>query len=483
MSNALPVLADVMMRPLWGKAPAEFREELRSFATLVDRAIREAFETGQLLQEPEATLATLDAAKSVIQRNYLARHRLRQTVLPDAEKALMFTFTKPRFLLDYLARPAARGTAVCCLFMTERGEVWAAVVTLKSGGLDVKTLPVVPMQRASSFLEQLTEYADSLSAGRPNIGALESILEDCGRTLIPQFVGMLYPEKVIFIPHRRLHMVPWHAAYVLRPDRSRVYLGDVVEEISYASSIFELLWANWWPQGSRPRTSVGVLAVIDVSAADLRWVALEHEYALVMQDSGLPLHIVTKPAELPPSLEGYIRIAWSSHASSSPNAWGKSALFLGDMTLEAETIMSTWNLPFQPTVSLAACETGLDLSAPKDSDEYCGLDFALRVAGAGAVMATMWPVADPVAALGNLLVTQYELADGISTSRALSLFQKYLRSGEWHRHLVTEEQMGELATHGSASDKVRPVIRELRKLDPRELRRVEYWACWRCVSA
>src|ERR1043166_39847 len=483
MSSALLSLMQVMMRPMWNQGSTDFREELRSYAGLIDQAISEAFEGGELLRDKEEVLAALDASKAVLQRNYLARHRFRNSGIADADRGLYFTFSKSRFLRDYLALYKSKSLVVCCLFMTQQGEVWGALATLKSSNLEVRPFCIVQKARAPAFLEDLTRYGQSLSTGLPNKIALESILQSCGHALIPRLIEIAYPDKIVFVPHRRLHIIPWHAAYLQKSDRTRLYVGDIIDQVSYASSVFELLWANWLPKGSRAKEPTGTLHVIDLSASDLPWVALEHEYVRGMRELGFPVQIVTRHSELPKSMESYLRITWSSHAASCPNGWGQSALFLGNKPVRAETIMSKWNLPYQPTVSLGACETAFDASAPEDSDEYCGLDLALRVAGAGAVASTMWSIADPVAALGNLLVVQYELADGISTSQALCLFQRYLRSGEWYQHLPTEEQMEQLISQRRGTDQMRRVVHELRQLDPRELQGMEYWACWRCVSA
>jgi CHAT domain-containing protein len=71
-------------------------------------------------------------------------------------------------------------------------------------------------------------------------------------------------------------------------------------------------------------------------------------------------------------------------------------------------------------VVLSACETGLSRMAP--GDELLGLVRAFTLAGAGAVMASLWPVDDGATAL--LLADMHQaLRDGAAPAHALQQAQ------------------------------------------------------------
>jgi hypothetical protein len=403
---------------------------------------------------------------------------------PGVVDELVPTASNERFLRNYFSLRPAR-SALCCLFMTTTGEVWATLMAKRpDDAVKTTAFPVIRKDAAMSFLTTLQEHVIALTTRHmPHMPALDALLAACGGPIIQQLLQTPYPDRLVFVPHRLLHAIPWHACFIPRVDGSRLRVVDVVGEVSYASSLFELLYADWWPVGSSRPAADRALSVIDADAADLRWTRLELRYRRALQSLGIPIDIVTQASLLPESLDGYSRLFWSGHASSSPANWGDSHLRLQDTTIDAETVLRAWRLAPGAVVTLAGCETALDVSAGLDSDEYCGLDLAIRVAGAMATVSTMWAVDDAVAALGSLLVDLYRTEDDVTASAALAEFQSNLRTGRWHAHLPSDEQLGQYAERGACADEIVGIVDELRRLDPRELTGVEHWACWRCVSA
>jgi CHAT domain-containing protein len=122
----------------------------------------------------------------------------------------------------------------------------------------------------------------------------------------------------------------------------------------------------------------------------------------------------------------------------------------------------------------------LDLGVGSLDDEYCGLDMAFRLAGAGAVVSTLWRVSDPMAALVGLLLEQYQSRDRTPAGVALQDVLRHVRSGEWQGHIATREQILASNAPPRAKDRMLFTRDAFSKLDPRILQKFEHWALYRC---
>jgi CHAT domain-containing protein len=224
-----------------------------------------------------------------------------------------------------------------------------------------------------------------------------------------------------------------------------------------------------------------LLAVLDTGASDLRWIDVELLQFETMKKLGMPIDIVTSDQSPPEQMRDYIFMNWSSHAKSDPSAWGKSFLVFNKKPISASTIAKSWNLVSQPVVTLAACETAIELSAPKVLDEYCGLDLAFRIAGARSVYATMWPVFDPLAALGSLFFPSWALKHNVTPGEALVRFQIGLRTQRWKGWCLRDDQIL------LEPEEVRDDLLELRNrfftLDADAFAHPSAWAAFRCFGA
>jgi hypothetical protein len=97
-----------------------------------------------------------------------------------------------------------------------------------------------------------------------------------------------------------------------------------------------------------------------------------------------------------------------------------------DRAVRASEVMQ-WQFAAAPVVILAACESAALKDAPGDS--ALGLPYALRLAGAGAVVATLWPVDDT--ATERFMSRFYRaVSRGESMVRALHLTQREFASGK-----------------------------------------------------
>lgn len=508
MGKALQKLFELFFIPAIPPSPAEARRTLRDSAPLIDEAIKEAMVEGEL-SDIDHILAALDSTKSVIRRSAAgpskAMHELLPSKYPNSEiMSIDLNWTKARFIHDYFKHFHRPSCAVVNLFMTSSGEVLAIMYSNTLGRVTAQCFPLVTATDAPRFIENLDSYVGSLSRSAPDFAALDKLLAHCGGTLIPHIVGCLYPDHLVFIPHRRLHFLPWHACFIEGAGGAKTFVADLTKSISFAPSVFDLVWTDFRPREIKGHGDVAgmtgdtdeqvedqlpddiklVLKVIDISeTANLDWAKLENRFESQMMKSGYPIDIIHRREELPHSFEKYQRISWSGHAKSSPNGWAESNIVLGTSKISASEIMSSWKLRRGSVVSLAACETAIDLSVPIDSDEYCGLDLAFRIAGATAVASTMWPVEDALAAFANLSLERYELQDETSTAESLSLLRKHLRSGEWWDYLATEEQMAAAPHLAGIRDAEIEVVREFRKLGRAAFADYTNWACWRCLSS
>ncbi len=105
-----------------------------------------------------------------------------------------------------------------------------------------------------------------------------------------------------------------------------------------------------------------------------------------------------------------------------------SALHLHDAALTAE-LAETLPLSAAPTVVLSGCETGL--AGPSIGDEMTGLVRAFLVAGAGRVLASLWPVQDDITAL-FMRHFHGALARGQAAAAALRQAQSAVRQQHPH---------------------------------------------------
>lgn len=102
---------------------------------------------------------------------------------------------------------------------------------------------------------------------------------------------------------------------------------------------------------------------------------------------------------------------------------GAVRLTLADLTLGAGPIGAP------RLVVLSACETGL-FEAARDPDEFVGLPTGFLLAGAGGVVASLWPVGDAPTAL--LMAKFYGLVrnEGMTPPAALRAAQLWLKGAE-----------------------------------------------------
>jgi len=222
-------------------------------------------------------------------------------------------------------------------------------------------------------------------------------------------------------------MLPLHAARPDPDDFSQCWLDRV--EVLYGPSAWVL---GRCLERSRPDWSP-TLGVIDPNPDQelpfSRWegVALGERVA---RSGGRfrPLHGpgATLEAVRGPLLDHGIA-HFACHGQWDPRDPTESGLALADGRLRLAELLSDRKCDAARLVALSACDTALSDQATRRGDDYLGLPAGFLLAGAKAVVGSLWSVADPITAL--LMDRFYEhLFASKGLAESLRLAQNELRA-------------------------------------------------------
>jgi hypothetical protein len=296
------------------------------------------------------------------------------------------------------------------------------------------------------LIESLEEYKRSLAKQKYDFQLVRQVFDFLGISLFSMLWSPMPPEEIIFIPHKLFNLLPFHA-FSVDGGNERIFLHDFVKNISYASCIQELVFAG--TNQDRPLiVSRPQLLFVRDDSASLPSLQLEKKYLDLIQAQVKPgdmeFSIVTKAEDLPNDFQNYSWVNWSSHARSNSSRWGDCNLSLGAHKIDALKIINDWELDSRPIVMLAACESAVDTSGGYLIDEYCGLDLAFRIAGARAVVASLWRAEDLSAAYASSLIFGWWLTGKLGPGTTLTTIQHYFRTRRWKDFLIRDNQMREL---------------------------------------
>jgi CHAT domain-containing protein len=150
--------------------------------------------------------------------------------------------------------------------------------------------------------------------------------------------------------------------------------------------------------------------------------------------------------------QGYPIIHIASHFQFTPGSMDDSFLLLGDgsrMTLAQ--IKTKLNFNSVELLTLSACETALgDDSVAHHGVEVEGLGAIAQQAGAKAVLATLWPVADGSTALLMRVLYQAHKNDHVDKADALQEAQLALLRGTAHSDSTGKAERGLARVDGAA---------------------------------
>lgn len=269
-------------------------------------------------------------------------------------------------------------------------EILAFVVT--DAGVTL-TRRLAQESKVEQLLQQLRFQIDTLHFGaervRSHVDQLTQRVQHYLRLLYEQLVAPLEPQlggrRLIVVPYRSLHYIPFHALY-----DGTAYLIER-REVTYAPSA-----AIWWHCQQRPYRPFQSALLVGV--ADIRTPRVQDEVATVAPLFSESITLVGDQAS---------RSAVQAHASSvdvlhlachgqfRPDNPLFSALQLADgwMTVRDAAAL---DLNCQ-LVSLSACETGMSEVAP--GDELLGLARGFFASGAPSLLVSLWTVDDDATAI------------------------------------------------------------------------------------
>lgn len=321
---------------------------------------------------------------------------------------------------------------------------------------------VVPYQvsRANPSSEQT--QADWLTAMEQTLGEIyEELLYPVDQQLQTWEV-----ERVIFVPHRALHLLPLHACWRQVNGQRRYLLDDY--EISYTPSC---TLAQICRERAATRKQRKTLTAIADPTGDLPFsmyevarVANYFSSRRVRVLQGNKAHPEAVTAHTPGSIvhfscHGYYN--WGDPLESHLLLAGNNPLTLGDLFSEdiplPETLLTT----------LSACET--NITDPEDlADEYLGIASGFLFAGTPAVISTLWAVNDLASALLIERFYQHHLQEGLTPATSLRLAQCWLRdvAADELRDRFAAERKKSNTERLMTYDQIRSAWRHFASLDP-----------------
>ncbi len=381
------------------KRVAELREELNWLYTQLRQlpanavaATRERLED----QVRQREAATLDLTRQLHQRGNAAAGGAEPLDLPSLQAAL------------------GASTALVEYFSLD-GELLAFVVT--DDAVEV-VRGLGTEEQATAAVQQLRFQVDALRHGaagmRRHLDQLvpraRHYLRALDEQLLRPLEGRLAERRLVVVPHRALHYVPFHALY-----DGATHLVER-REVVYAPSAGVLRHCLERPR--RPLARAALVGVAEAATprvhAEVQSLAPLFPRADVLLDERATLSALR---ELAPRAE-VLHLA--CHGQFRPDSPLFSSLRLGDGWL---TVADAAALDLQSSelVTLSACETGVSAVAP--GDELMGLARGFLSAGTPALVVSLWTVDDDATA--ELMGTFYRrLSEGQGPAAALRQAQR-----------------------------------------------------------
>jgi CHAT domain-containing protein len=250
-------------------------------------------------------------------------------------------------------------------------------------------------------------------------------------------------KSLTIFPQGGLQLLPLHAAWRLEQGRKRYLLDDYV--IHYAPSGRTLQNARQAQSLTGGKDGLSLLAISNPTGDPrLKYTPAEVGAIAGMFDPDKVVVLSEAEAKHEAVLRGQAGAAifhFSGHGTYDWSDPQQSGLLCADKTLSLHTIQRQMDLSRTRLVCLSACETGV-VDVRQSPDEFVGLSAGFMVAGAPAVLSSLWPVSDRSTML--LLERFYDnyLNQGLSLAASLQKAQQWLRTvtnqelAEYYEHLV-----------------------------------------------
>lgn len=290
-------------------------------------------------------------------------------------------------------------------FFSDGAAWWAFIVSADS--LTLRQLPVSAAEPGRVLAQLQSNLAAALQLP-PEAPALPALTRQAQRLLHRLYAWLIEPlaldwptlHRLIVVPYGALHYLPFHL----------LYAGDdgyLIERCEIGVMPTAALLTRPGPR--RPRGAVAL-----AHSWDGRLPHVEGEARAVQQQFGGSLHVeatATRAALQQPPRQILHIAAHGEHRLDQPDL---SYIQLADGRLLADDLMQQ-DLSYE-LIALSACETGQARVA--GGEDLIGLGRGFLYAGAGALVTSLWPVADELAA--RLMRCFYaRLSTGASKTAAL----------------------------------------------------------------
>ena len=228
-------------------------------------------------------------------------------------------------------------------------------------------------------------------------------IEDTGQRLWTLLLGQVHErlrelglregDPVILMPQGQLGLLPLHGAWRETDGAKRYFLDDYT--ITFAPSGYALRTSRRRAQEAR-RQQFSILAVVNPTA-DLTFALLEGRAVTALFPPARRKVLTEQEASsaaVVANCPGQSYLHFSCHGFYDWQDALRSGLVLaGGTALTLSEIISRLDLSTTRLVTLSACETGLT-DIGESPDEYLGLPAGFLLAGAPAVLSTLWAVDD-----------------------------------------------------------------------------------------
>lgn len=310
-----------------------------------------------------------------------------------------------------------------------RGPIVYLITTVGGGFAFIATEAEVrsvelPGLTSAAFGERFRAYMaaeDRSTSERRDVSELDLATEWLWTNVVSlleeSLVGI---DAIVLIPVGTAVYLPWHAARATDDDGTTRYWSDSCR-ITYAPSARVL--------GASVEGHPGaVLAVGDPVGGKLRWSMRELEVAAAEPGSLVITGNEATPGRVFDLIRDYDVVHFACHGKVNVAKPMYSALVLADSSLLAVKHFARRRLEHLRLAVLSACDSAfpsMDLI-----NEAVGFPAMLMSAGVGAVIGTLWPVADRSTAL--LMERFYDnWRAGLPPAEALRSAQQWMRSGPY----------------------------------------------------
>lgn len=318
-------------------------------------------------------------------------------------------------------------------------------------------IDVAGLRRLTYWARQFSQREDDLKPRGARMlngsGSDSATADEAYAMLIAPLRAKIRHQRLVIVPHRELHYVPFAALHDAK--RNRYLIEDFT--IVYAPS------ATAWRFLRRPKPPVSSRALVlgDPAGSMGSLKGAESEAKMVAGRLGTTALLGADACErlihdLDPNVD-LLHIAAHALYDGADPLFSFIALAPDgdkyDGNLEAQEILAEVDLTGVNLVVVSACSTAA--GKPSSGDEIVGLTRALLYAGTPAVLSTLWDIDDvATAALMDAFYEQF--VSGLPAAEALRAAQLSMLRGRMFR---SPRFWGAFTLHGNPQVTWRPVRR------------------------